>query len=128
PTPSRNFLDLAALAPGVTVSPDFVNLGANNITARAFTSGAQGPAEVNVFVDGASLKNDLTGNGASRVAAQDGSRGHPFPRNALQEYRVITQNFKTEYQKASNAIITGTTKSGGRVWSGRRFLPFENQA
>ncbi len=127
PTPSRNFLDLAALAPGVTVSPDFVNLGANNITARTFTSGAQGPAEVNVFVDGASLKNDLTGNGASGVAGQDASRGNPFPRNAIQEYRVITQNFKAEYQNASSAIITATTKSGGSVWSGDAFVTYENK-
>src|SRR5206468_1654541 len=127
PTPSRNFLDLAALAPGVTVSPDFVNLGANNITARTFTSGAQGPAEVNVFVDGASLKNDLTGNGASGVAGQDASRGNPFPRNAIQEYRVITQNFKAEYQKASSAIISATTRSGSNTWTGNAFFGYQNQ-
>src|SRR5205823_15096734 len=40
PTPRRNFLDLAALAPGVIVSPDFVNLPGNRITPRTFTSGA----------------------------------------------------------------------------------------
>src|SRR5690242_1812550 len=61
PTPSRNFLDLAALAPGVSVTPDFVNLGANTVTSRTFTAGAQGPGEVNVFIDGASLKDNLTG-------------------------------------------------------------------
>jgi outer membrane receptor protein involved in Fe transport len=127
PTPSRNFLDLAALAPGVTVTPDFVNLGGNTVTARTFTAGAQGPGEVNVFVDGASLKNDLTGNGASGVAGQDASRGNPFPRNAIQEYRVITQNFKAEYQNASSAIITATTKSGGNVWSGDAFFTYENK-
>src|SRR5438128_5875144 len=77
PTPSRNFLDLAALAPGVTVSPDFVNLGANTTSARTFVGGAQGPGAVNVFIDGASLKNDLTGNGASGVSGQDASRGNP---------------------------------------------------
>ncbi|HEY6809037.1 MAG TPA: carboxypeptidase-like regulatory domain-containing protein, partial [Gemmatimonadales bacterium] len=100
PTPSRNFLDLAALAPGVSVTPDFVNLGASSVTPRTFTAGAQGPQEVNIFIDGASLKNDLTGNNASGVAGQDASRGNPFPRNAIQEYRVLTQNFKAEYQNA----------------------------
>jgi len=127
PTASRNFLDLAALAPGVTVSPDFVNLGGNSVTPRAFSAGAQGPGEVNVFVDGTSLKNDLTGNGASGVAGQDASRGNPFPRNAIQEYRVITQNFKAEYQNASSAIISATTKSGGSVWSGDAFVNYENK-
>src|SRR6266487_2421182 len=107
PTPSRNFLDLAALAPGVIVSEDRVNLSA----------GAQGPGEVNVFIDGASLMNDLTGgeSSGSGIAGQDNSRGNPFPRNAIQEYRVITQNFKAEYQKASSAVISATTKSGGNV-------------
>ncbi|HXH63045.1 MAG TPA: carboxypeptidase-like regulatory domain-containing protein, partial [Gemmatimonadales bacterium] len=77
PTSSRNFLDLAALAPGVSVSPDFVNLGANTVTPRAFTAGAQGPGAVNVFIDGASLKNNLTGGetGASGISGQDDSRG-----------------------------------------------------
>jgi|SRR5690348_1736998 len=127
PTPSRNFLDLAALAPGVSVTPDFVNLGANGTTPRTFSAGAQGPGEVNVFIDGASLKNDLTGGGASGVAGQDASRGNPFPRNAIQEYRVLTQNFKAEYQNASSAIISATTKSGGNVWSGGAFLNYEDR-
>src|SRR2546422_10637123 len=47
------------------------------------------------------------------VAGQDASRGNPFPLNAIQEFRVITENYKAEYQKASSAIITATTKSGG---------------
>jgi outer membrane receptor protein involved in Fe transport len=128
PTPSRNFLDLAALAPGVIASPDFVNLGANTVTARTITAGAQGPGAVNVFIDGSSLKNDLTGNGSSGIAGQDASRGNPFPRNAIQEYRVITQNFKAEYQNASSAIITATTKSGGNTWSGDAFVTYENKS
>ncbi|HEV8600734.1 MAG TPA: carboxypeptidase regulatory-like domain-containing protein [Gemmatimonadales bacterium] len=110
PTPSRNFLDLAQLTPGVTVTEDRIN----GFT-RTFSAGGQGPNTVNVFVDGTSLKNDLTGGG---VAGQDASRGNPFPRNAIQEYRVISQNFKAEYQKASSAIITATTKTGSNVWSG----------
>lgn len=119
PTASRNFLDLAALAPGITVPPDRIDQ-----TSRNFTSGAQGANDVNVFVDGASLKNDLTGGG---VAGQDASRGNPFPRNAIQEYRVITQNFKAEYQKSSSAIITATTRSGGNEWHGNVLVGFQNK-
>src|SRR5437868_7762682 len=100
PTPSRNFLDLAGLAPGVVATEDRVDG-----TSRTFRSGGLGSNSSNVFVDGASLKNDLTQGG---VAGQDNSRGNPFPRSAIQEYRVISQNFKAEYQKASGAIITAT--------------------
>ena len=110
PTASRNFLDLAALSPGITVSEDRVNG-----QFRTFSAGGQTANSVNLFVDGSSLKNDLTAGG---VAGQDASRGNPFPRNAIQEYRVISQNFKAEYQKSSSAIITATTKSGTNEWSG----------
>lgn len=121
PSNSRNFLDLAQLAPGVTVTEDRINSGAG---FRTFSAGAQGTNNVNLFIDGASLKNDLTGGG---VAGQDASRGNPFPRNAIQEYRVVTQNFKAEYQKASSAIITATTRSGSNVWSGNVFVGYQNR-
>ena len=120
PTPSRNFLDLAALAPGVTVLEDRIN----SIGFRTIQAGGQSPNAVNVFVDGTSLKNDLTGGG---VTGQDASRGNPFPRNAIQEYRVISQNFKAEYQKAGSAIITATTKCGGNVWSGNVLFGYQNK-
>ena len=105
PTPSRNFLDLAALAPGVTVTED-----RTSTTFKTVSAGGQAPTSVNLFIDGTSFKNDLTQGG---IAGQDASRGNPFPRNAVDQYRVIGQNFKAEYQKASSAIITATTKSGG---------------
>jgi len=120
PTVNRNFLDLASLAPGVSVSEDRVN----GTGFRTFSAGGASPNQSNVFVDGSSLKNDLTGGG---VAGQDASRGNPFPRNAIQEYRVITQNFKAEYQKASSAIITATTRSGGNTWSGNAFFGYQNK-
>jgi outer membrane receptor protein involved in Fe transport len=120
PTASRNFLDLAALAPGVTISDDRINS-----VSRTFTAGGQTANTVNIFVDGTSLKNDLTGGG---VAGQDASKGNPFPRGAIQEYRVISQNFKAEYQKASSAIITATTKSGGNEWHGSALFGYQNKS
>ena len=132
PSASRNFFDLAALAPGMTVAPDMVNIGVANpgIVDRTFSGGGQGPGQVNVFIDGASLKNDLTAGESGQhggIAGQDASRGNPFPRSAIQEYRVITQNFKAEYQQSSGAIIVATTKSGGNTWTGDAFLTYENK-
>ena len=119
PTASRNFLDLAALAPGVTVTEDRIN----STSFRTFSAGGQPASAVNLFIDGTSFKNDLTSGG---VAGQDASRGNPFPRNAIQEYRVISQNFKAEYQKASSAVITATTKSGGNEWHGNLLVGYQN--
>src|SRR5205809_273543 len=132
PSASHNFLDLAALAPGVSVAPDFANLGSSNagVTDKAFSYGGQGPGSVNVFIDGASLKNDLTG-GESGIHGgtfgQDASRGNSFPRAAIQEYRVITQNFKAEYQQSSGAIIVATTRAGGNVWTGDATFGYQNK-
>jgi len=119
PTPSRNFLDLAQLAPGVQVTEDRVDGQSKTVTA-----GGQFPSAVNLFIDGTSFKNELTQGG---IAGQDASRGNPFPRNAVQEYRVISQNFKAEYQNASSAVITAQTKSGGNVWSGQALYDFQNK-
>lgn len=120
PTSSRNFLDLAQLAPGVLVSADRVN----SISFRTFQGGGQSPNSVNLFIDGTSFKNEMTGGG---VAGQDASRGNPFPRNAIQEYRVIAQNFKAEYQKAGSAIITATTRSGSNDWTGSALVTFQHE-
>jgi len=119
PSSSRNFLDLAVLAPGTTIQNDRLNG-----TARAFSAGAQGADQTNLFIDGASYKNDLIHGGS---VGQDRSRGNPFPRNAVQEYRILTQNYKAEYQKASSAIITATTKSGGNEWTGNAFYSYQNK-
>lgn len=119
PTSSRNVLDLAQLAPGVHVTPDRID-GSD----KEFSAGASPAEQVNMFVDGQSYKNDIITGG---VAGQDASRGNPFPRNALQEFRVITNNYKAEYQKASSAIITAVTKSGGNTWEANAFLDYQNK-
>ena len=118
PTSDRNFLGLASLAPGVRISGE----GAEG-TTRTFRAGALDAGSINVFIDGASQKNDITGSG---IAGQDASRGNPFPQNAVQEFRVITQNFKAEYQKASSAIIVATTRSGTNRWQGSAFGNYVN--
>ena len=119
PSSSRNFLDLAPLAPSVRVQPDRID-GQN----KTFAAGAAPAENVNVFVDGQSYKNDIAGGG---VIGQDASRGNPFPRNAVQEFRIITNNFKAEYQKSSSAIITAATRSGGNEWQGSLFTSYQNQ-
>jgi hypothetical protein len=119
PSAERNFLSLVVLAPGTRLQNDQLNA-----TRKTFTAGAQAAEQINVFIDGASYKNDILQGG---VVGQDASRGNPFPRNAVQEFRVITQNYKAEYQKASSAIITATTKSGGSTWAGNVFFNFMNK-
>jgi hypothetical protein len=120
PKSDRNFLALAVLAPGVRLSGDRIG-----DTRKTISAGAQGAEQINVFIDGASYKNDILKGG---VAGQDASRGNPFALNAVQEFRIITQNYKAEYQKASSAIITATTKSGSNIWTGNAFFAYQNKS
>jgi hypothetical protein len=112
PLPDRNFLSLALLAPGVRRD------------GGSITSGAQSANNINVFVDGVTFKSDILVGG---VVGQDASKGNPFPQNAVQEFRVITQQYKAEYQRATSAIITATTKSGTNTWQGDAFGYFQNK-
>ena len=116
PQNSRNFLNFAALAPGVRVS--------DNELRKEFSAGALPSQNVNVFVDGVSFKNDVIDGG---VVGQDASRGNPFPQNAVQEFQVLTQNFKAEYEKAASAIITAVTRSGSNRYSGEAFTFYQDK-
>ena len=111
PNYERNVLDLAKLVPGVMAQD--VNNGDKFIRA-----GGQPAEAVNIFVDGASYKNDVLRGG---VVGQDASKGNPLPQGAIQEFRVLTQNYKAEYQRASSLIIVATTKSGTNKTEGDAF-------
>ncbi|RZJ17725.1 MAG: TonB-dependent receptor [Brevundimonas sp.] len=116
PQNSRNFLNFAALAPGVTVS--------DNPERKVFSSGALSANNTNVFIDGQSLKNNVTQGG---LAGQDSSRGNPFPQAAIQEFRVSTQNHKAEYEQAGAAVITAVTRSGTNDFQGELFGYYQDK-
>ncbi len=117
PQNERNFLDFAKLVPGVTVSRD--------PNTKSFSAGGQSAENVNVFIDGASLKNNVLKGG---IAGQDSTRGNPFSQEAIQEYRVLTQNYKAEYEQAGTAIISAVTKSGTNEFHGSVYDYFQNTA
>jgi outer membrane receptor protein involved in Fe transport len=125
PQNNRNFLNFAALAPGVRVS--------TNNTRQSFSGGgvSQDPngeslasPQVNVFIDGVSLKSTVQQGG---LVGQDASRGNPFSQLAVQEFRVLTSNFKAEFEDAGTSIITAVTKSGTNQFHGQAFIDFQNQ-
>ncbi|WP_292067013.1 TonB-dependent receptor [Brevundimonas sp. UBA7664] len=115
PQISRNFLNFAALAPGVRVT--------EGDTERTISAGGQGASAINVFIDGQNQKSTIIDGG---VGGQDDSRGNPFPQVAIQEFRVLTQNFKAEYEQASSSIITSVTRSGTNDFSGDAFITYQD--
>ncbi|WP_209316017.1 MULTISPECIES: TonB-dependent receptor domain-containing protein [unclassified Brevundimonas] len=117
PQINRNFLNFAALAPGVRVS--------QNEQEVTITAGGQRAEAVNAFIDGASLKSNIISGG---IVGQDDSRGNPFPQGSIQEFRVVSQNFKAEYEQASSAIITAVTRSGTNEFSGEVFGTYRDES
>jgi outer membrane receptor for ferrienterochelin and colicin len=117
PQINRNFLNFAALAPGVRVT--------EGDTERTITAGGQPSSAINVFIDGQNQKSLINDGG---IAGQDDSRGNPFPQAAVQEFRVLTQNFKAEYEQASSAIITSVTRSGTNQLSGDMFVTYQDSS
>lgn len=111
PQGTRNFLAFADTAPGV----QFLTDASGNTRVR---SGAQSANAVNVFIDGVGQKNYVTTGG---VSGQDTSRGNPFPQSAIGEYKVITQNYKAEYDQLSSAAIVAATRSGTNEFEGSFF-------
>jgi hypothetical protein len=117
PQTDRNFLAFTQLAPGVKYNDSETN--------RGFQSGASSSTQVNVFIDGVNLKNTVLDGG---VAGQLDSRGNPFAQLAVQEFRVISQNFKAEYEQAGAAIVTSVTKSGTNQFHGDAFVSYTGKS
>ena len=112
PQITRNFLAFADLAPGVRFDVD----NSGNVKVQ---SGAQNQDNINIFIDGVSQKNNILRGGG---AALDSTRGNPFPQSAISEYKVISQNYKAEFDQVSSVAITAVTKSGTNELHGEAFV------
>ena len=117
PQNNRNFLAFADLAPGVAF------IQADNGQAR-LQGGAQDSRTVNIFIDGIGQKDYVLKNG---ITGQDSTQGNPFPQSAIGEYRVISSNYKAEFDQVSSVAITAVTKSGTNEFHGDLFADFTNQ-
>jgi hypothetical protein len=116
PAASRNFLEFADTVPGMVFTRD-----ANGNTS--LRSGAQASSNLNVYIDGVGQKNYVLPGG---VTGQNNSQGNPFPQLAVAEYKVITSNYKAEYDQLSSAAITAETKSGTNEFHGDVFGSYTN--
>ncbi|HUQ12172.1 MAG TPA: TonB-dependent receptor [Steroidobacteraceae bacterium] len=111
PQMTRNFLEFADTVPGVVFEVD--SSGRTSIRG-----GAQNENGVNLYIDGVGQKGYVR----SGVSGQSGdTQGNPFPQLAIGEYKVITSNYKAEYDQISSAAITAQTKSGTNKFEGEAF-------
>ncbi len=125
PQNNRNFLNFAQLAPGIKVlqTEERQTFGGGGVGLDRNGEATGGP-QINVFIDGVSLKSNLQQGG---IVGQDVSRGNPFSQLAVQEFRVLTSNFKAEYEDAGTSIVTAVTKSGTNRFHGELFGTYQGK-
>ncbi|MEW6455110.1 MAG: TonB-dependent receptor [Acidobacteriota bacterium] len=112
PLNTRNFLEIATLAPGIKPY------------GATIASGATLPTNMGFYIDGAEFKNEIVEGG---LAGQFVSAGNAFPQDALREFRVITQLYKAEFAKASGGVITAASKTGTNEFHGTAFLTYRDK-
>jgi len=111
PQLTRNFLEFADTVPGVVFEVD--SSGRTSIRG-----GAQSKNGVNLYIDGVGQKGYVR----SGISGQAGdTQGNPFPQLAIGEYKVISSNYKAEFDQISSAAITAVTRSGTNEFQGEAF-------
>lgn len=123
PQATRNFLEFADTVPGVQFQVD----SQGNTSLRG---GAQLASSVNVYIDGVSQKDFVSGGSGitgSAGAQGNGDPGNPFPQLAIAEYKVVTSNYSAAYGDASSSIIIAQTKSGTNQFHGDSFVEYTDQ-
>jgi hypothetical protein len=119
PLNGRSYADLAQLVPGVRRS-------------LIATVASNPPRDASYNVNGLnSMDNAFTLDGIDNNAYQEANQGYsneaviPSP-DALQEFKVQTDNYSAEYGRAGGAIVNATTRSGTNTFHGGVYDYFRN--
>jgi hypothetical protein len=124
PLNGRNVLNLAALVPGVVPQGGTAGSLVNNQNSSSFTNpqgwgnyqiGGGQAANSSQYLDGVSVATTFR-NAPGFVPTQD----------AIQEFRVVTNDVSPEYGKFAGGVISLVTKSGTNAFHGTAYEYFRN--
>jgi hypothetical protein len=109
PLAGRDVYATLVLQPGVT---------ADTTTSRGLGVSVNGqrPSSSNYLLDGVENDNYLITGPLTTVAPE-----------AVQEYRVSTNNFSAEYGRTTGFVANAVTRSGGSAWHGTGYFNLENE-
>ena len=112
PIISRDFAQLATLAPGTT------------------SSGATGTgAGMGVSIGGARpTSNSIVVDGTSNSMQFYGRQGNEFPADWIQEFQVHSNAFGAEYGQAQGGLLNVVTRSGSNQFRGRAYGFFRDSS
>lgn len=109
PLPTRNYLELALLAPGTTPGRDVAFSG-------VVGGGAQESRWTYVSLDGADNNNFIVGGQQANVS-----------QDTVQEFQVLTYNFSAEYGRSNAVVVNVLTRSGTNDLHGSAYAYFRNE-
>ena len=109
PLPTRNYLDLALLAPGTSPGRDVAFSG-------TVSGGAQEARWTFVALDGADNNNFIVGGQQANVS-----------QDSVQEFQVLSYNFSAEYGRSNALVINVLTKSGSNDPHGTAYYYYRDK-
>jgi hypothetical protein len=117
PIVNRNVYTLLSLTPGVQTSVNTIVLGYPE--QRTFINGGVdgGAGSVSYYLDG----------GINMTGLRNTGNILPNP-DAIQEFRVETNNFNAQYGRMSGGVVSALTKSGTNNWHGSLFEFYRDTA
>jgi hypothetical protein len=117
PLPNRAASSLVSLAPGVIM----IDTGAGTAENYPLFSVSGGRARNQYFsLDGGNASNVVALNRPSQILS--------LPVDAMQEFKVISNNYAAEYGHSTGGVITMSTRSGTNQIRGSGFESFRNDA
>jgi Carboxypeptidase regulatory-like domain/TonB-dependent Receptor Plug Domain len=117
PLPNRAASSLVALAPGVVM----IDTGSGTAENYPVFSVAGGRARnQNFLLDG--------GNASNAVGLTRAQQLTSLPVDAMQEFRVISNNYAAEFGHSTGGIVAMSTRAGGNDFHGTAFESFQDAA
>jgi len=109
PSLTRNPYDFVAISGNVSSGDRTATGGDQNTTGRGvgYSINGQRTSGTEVLLDG-----------VENVDLFTATTGQQVPLDAVQEYRVVTNNFDAQYGRASGGVVNVSTKSGGNSLHG----------
>jgi hypothetical protein len=112
PLNGRNVMQLVALTPGINTTPSYRTntVGSGTIAANGFSANGGRDVSNSILVDGS----------PQEVMGYNQPAFVPNP-DAVQEFKVQTNNLSAEYGRTGGAVVNVVTRSGGKEFHGVLF-------
>jgi outer membrane receptor protein involved in Fe transport len=117
PVRSRNYLNFALLAPGVSAASQHGSSTATTLPSSGFTFGGLRPRSNAIYIDGVDNNDEFTGASRTELSLE-----------TVREFQVVNQGLSAEAGGAAGGSINVVTKSGADIVHGDLFVFGENAA